>query len=560
MLRLLAFVSFLSLASFAQSSNPKLAPPSPRDKQIKDPDTRAWWHYTEALSGDDMEGRDVGSPAYDRAANLVADHFKSAGLTPAGNDGTFFQQVPMFESQVASEGTSFVLLRKVDGKGEVQLPYKFLHQITIRAAEDLPAQFEGELVFAGYCSPKQSGVALPDLKGKIALCFGTHDRKLVEPAQRTQALRDAAAKAVIIVDDPSFAEPPRWPVPYARTVTTVDPNARASRPSRLPGGGAARGLSLPTMTLYNQVFPEFIDASGKDGKTILAKATRGEPLESFPLNARLRVTLNVKTRNYSSKNVVAVREGTDPKLKDEYVVLTAHLDGYGYGEPVKGDNLYNGALDDAAYVALLMRLVQRQHEVPTFHPAKGEVVKAVDQTIPMRRSVLLLVTTGEEKGLLGSRWYAAHPTIPKDKLAAVINLDQLRPLFPLNILTTLALDQSTLGQDVKDIATSMHIEVRPDLEPERSLITRTDHWPFMEQGVPGVSFVFGYDNGTDAEKKYREWYETRYHRPQDDLSQPVDFDAATKFNQFFYRLVARVANDEKRPEWLVKPPIPAKSE
>src|SRR3954462_14876591 len=117
----------------------------PRDKEIKDADTRAWWHLTEALSGDDMEGRDVGSAGYDRAAKLVADHFKANGLKPAGDNGTYFQEMPMYESQVVSEGTSFVLLRQLAGKGEgrnqIQQPHKFLHEITIRASEDLPASF-----------------------------------------------------------------------------------------------------------------------------------------------------------------------------------------------------------------------------------------------------------------------------------------------------------------------------------------------------------------------------------------------------------------------------------
>lgn len=553
-MKLLAVLLLLSVSAFAQQSNPhprnkENSSAHARDKEIKDPDTRSWWHYTEALSGDAMEGRDVGSAGYERAANIVADHFKADGLKPAGDNGTYFQEMPMFESQVLSDGTSFVLLRQGfgagGGKGEIQQPYKFLHQITIRASEDLPKQFEGELVFAGYCAPKQTGVALPDVRDKIVLCFGTHDRKLVEPAQRAQALRDGGAKAVIIVDDPSFVvEPPRWPIPYARTVTTTDPKA--------PRRGADRGPSIPSMTLNSSAFKEFIDASGKEGNAILAKAGRGEPLESFDVRAKLRVTLNAKTRNYTSKNVLAILLGSDPKLpgdaslKSEYVVLSAHLDGYGYGEPVNGDKLYNGTLDDAAYVALLMQEADRL----ALRPGAPK-----QRALQPKRSILFCVFTGEEKGLLGSRWYTQHLTVPKEKLVAVINLDQLRPLFPLNILTTLALDQSTLGQSVKDVAAApingqTPIQVRPDLEPERNLLMRTDHWPFMEIGVPAVSFVFGYDKGTDAEKKYREWYQTRYHRPQDDLTQPVDFDAATKFNQFFYRLVAKVANDEKRPEWI----------
>src|ERR1041385_8641558 len=137
MLRTVFALLLLSLTSFAQKTA------HPRDKEIKDPDTLSWWHYTEALSNDSMEGRDVGSAGYDRAAKLVADHFKANGLKPAGDNGTYFQEMPMYETQVVSEDTSFVLLRQLAGKGEIQQPYKFLHQITIRASEDLPASFEG---------------------------------------------------------------------------------------------------------------------------------------------------------------------------------------------------------------------------------------------------------------------------------------------------------------------------------------------------------------------------------------------------------------------------------
>jgi Zn-dependent M28 family amino/carboxypeptidase len=233
-----------------------------------------------------------------------------------------------------------------------------------------------------------------------------------------------------------------------------------------------------------------------------------------------------------SDNVLALLPGTDPKLKDEIVLVSAHLDGYGYGEPVEGDALYNGAFDDAAYVATLVRLAEQQ---------AGK---------RFRRSVLFAVYTGEEKGLLGSNWYSTHLTVPKEKLAAVINLDQLRPLFPLKIMTMHAISDTTLATNVKRVAAGMGIEIRPDLEPERNLNQRTDHFPFLRMGVPATNFVFGFDPGTEAERRYREWYQVRYHRPQDDMGQPLDWGAARDMNAFFYSLVADVANDDVRPSFL----------
>jgi Zn-dependent M28 family amino/carboxypeptidase len=215
----------------------------------------------------------------------------------------------------------------------------------------------------------------------------------------------------------------------------------------------------------------------------------------------------------------------------------AHLDGYGYGTPVNGDNLYNGALDDAAYVATLITFADARH-------GHG-----------FRRPIIFAAVTGEEKGLLGSRWFAAHPAPAGPMPVAVLNMDQLRPLCPLRILTTLALDDSTLGQTVRDVAGPMGIEVRADLEPERNLLRRTDHWPFMQHGVPAVSFLFGFDQSdAQARSRYLDWYQNRYHAPQDDMSTPIDFGAQAAFHRFYFALAETVANADVRPQWLPNSP------
>ena len=170
--------------------------------------------------------------------------------------------------------------------------------------------------------------------------------------------------------------------------------------------------------------------------------------------------------------------------------------------------------------------------------------------VPTKRSILFCAFTGEEKGLLGSSWFVKHPTVPVEELAADINLDQLRPLFPLKILTAEAVNDTTLGQTAREVGKGMGIEIREDREPERGLLRRADQYPFLRIHVPAISFIFGYDPGTDAEKRYREWYEVRYHRPQDDLTQPVDFQAAETFDVFFYRLVETTADAAMRPTIL----------
>ena len=487
--------------------------------EIKDPETRAWWAITEALSGDDMEGRDTGAPGYDRAARLVADRFAKAGLKPAGDNGTWFQKIALHEVALAKAGTAFTLVR--DGGAEV--PLRFLHDISFRPADDTPTALEAALTFRGYCAPE----ALAGAAGKIVVCFNTRRQGLTTAAQRVRAVQAAGAVGIVQVDDPGFTiEPFRWPQAYARSVAFAD---------------AKPAASLPAMTLSAAAFETLLVGTDRDPRSILAQGGAKQTLPSFDIPARLRAKLALTKRDYRSSNVLALLPGTDPRLGAEHVVLTAHLDGYGYGEPVGGDSLYNGTLDDAAYVALLVRVAEQR-------AGKGH-----------RRGVLFAVVTGEEKGLLGSNWYVKHPTLPLKDAVAVLNLDQLRPLYPLKVLTTLAVDDTSLGATARKLAQPMGVEVRPDLEPERGLLSRTDHWPFMQAGVPAISFIFGFDPGTEAEARYREWYQTRYHRPQDDIGQPMDFQAARDFNAFYAKLVAEVADAPERPTWNETSPFKPKA-
>jgi Zn-dependent M28 family amino/carboxypeptidase len=262
----------------------------------------------------------------------------------------------------------------------------------------------------------------------------------------------------------------------------------------------------------------------------------------FPLALRLRARMKVESAELHSDNVLGVLRGSDAALANEYVVISAHLDGYGIGEPWKGDRIYNGAFDDAAYVATLIEFAQKLKESGT----------------RLKRPVLFAVWTGEEKGLLGSRWYVAHPTVAKEKLVANVNLDQLRPIFPLKILTTLAVDDSTLGDTVRKVAAGMDIRIQADPEPERNLLRRSDHWNFMGIGVPAVGFIFGYEKGTREEATYRAWYAERYHSPADDLQQPWDPAAAAKFNDFFGRVVREIADAAERPQWKAGSPYAPK--
>ena len=484
---------------------------APRSAGIADPDTKAWWQIAETLSSDAMEGRDIGSPGHHRAALVVAARFKAAGLKSAGDNGTWFQTFPVHESRVETAGTSFRVLRD----GGPALPLAFLQQISVRPTDELPATVDAPLVFRGYCG----GRDLADAKGKVVVCFNTKRAGLPSSAVRVQSAQAAGAAGLVQVDDPYFTiEPPRWPAAYARTVT-------------IAGSPAPTAPGLPVMTLSAEAFKAMLAGAGQDAEAILKQGGAKEPLPAFDIRGRFQARFHLTKRDFKAENVLAVLPGRDPKLAAEHLVLSAHLDGYGYGEPVNSDGLYNGALDDAAYVGTLIRFADKH---------KGA---------PLRRGVVLAAFTGEEKGLLGAHWFVDHPTVPRASIVADINLDQLRPLFRLEILTELAVDDSTLGRTAREVAASMAIRIQPDPEPERGLLQRADHWPFMQAGVPATGFIFGYVPGTEAERRYREWYQIRYHRPQDDLTQPMDFEAAGKFNRFFYKLAEAVADADARPAW-----------
>lgn len=489
-----------------------------------DADTVAWWGITGDLSSDAMEGRDTGSAGYDRAAAYVEQRFRAAGLKPAGEGGGYRQTLLLKEVRVEKAGTSFeIVLPPADGArvgSFLSRRLTFLHEVTVRPSVSLPEQLSRPLAFRGYCSPAEMG----DVTGKVVVCFGARRAGMTSGAQRLDAAARAGAAGIINVDDPGFTiEPSRWPEAYARAITFRDAPAPVHP-------------EMVVMRLSADVLGDVLAGSGQDAGAILKAGAASQPLPSFDLRATLNATFAISQRELQSDNVLAMLPGKDPALKDEVVIVSAHLDGYGYGEPVNGDSLYNGAFDDAAYVASLIRLAERQAGVG------------------FKRSVLFAVYTGEEKGLLGSNYFASHLTVPKERIAAVINLDQLRPLFPLKALTMHGITDTTLAGNVRRVAGAMGIEVRPDLEPERNLNQRTDHFPFLRMGVPATNFVFAFDPGSESEVKYREWYQSRYHRPQDDMGQPLDWDAARDMNLFFYRLTEDVANDPVRPAFVAGSP------
>jgi Zn-dependent M28 family amino/carboxypeptidase len=290
---------------------------------------------------------------------------------------------------------------------------------------------------------------------------------------------------------------------------------------------------LPLAIAFNPDRAELLFAgSGHTYQEVLDALAGDKPLPHFALAVTVRARVGMSRSEVKSDNVAGVLAGSDPELKKEYVVLTAHLDHVGVGEPINGDPIYSGAMDDASGDASLI-----------------EIARAFTESgARPRRSILFLSVTGEEKGLLGSQYYATHPTM-SGPIVADLNMDMFNPLFPLKYLEVQGLGESSLGDDIRAVAERAGVQVQPDQEPEHNLFIRSDQYSFIKTGVPALTFKFSYVPGTPEEKIFKAWLKERYHAPLDDLEQPVDLAAAARFNSILSALTLRIADADRRPQW-----------
>jgi hypothetical protein len=251
----------------------------------------------------------------------------------------------------------------------------------------------------------------------------------------------------------------------------------------------------------------------------------------FALPAQAAVSLKTEIEKRESSNVVGLIEGADPTLKAQTVVLSAHLDHIGVSERATGDKINNGALDNASGIATLL-----------------EVARGLETTgTKPRRSILLVAVTAEEKGLIGSEYFANNPTVPKASLVADVNLDMPVLLYPFTDVVAFGAERSSIGASVRKAAARSGVALSPDPLPEEGLFTRSDHYRFVEQGVPSVFLMTGFQNG--GEKAFTDFLATHYHKPGDDLSQPIDYAAAAKFAQVNYEIARELADAPAKPRW-----------
>jgi hypothetical protein len=500
------------LAAACTAAPDSTADPAVPAVPAAEPTPAALGEHIRVLAHDSMEGRGTGTPGYARAARYVVAQFEKLGLEPAGTDG-WFQPVRL--SHARTESGSVVL----NGPGDARTLVRDADFIAVPDPVRPTSEVTAAMVIAGF------GVTAPglswddykdvDARGKIVILvsgapssFPATERAHYATAR--EKMRNAVAHGAVGII-------------ATRSRETTFPWDRQVRQAR---GGAMRWLGPDGAPA--DVFPgirAIASLSDSAGAALLAGTLPGT------------ATIGVTTRHteLASPNIAALLRGSDPRLRDEFVVITAHLDHLGVGQPVSGDSIYNGALDNASGTAALLEVARAFAAMPE-RP---------------RRSILFLAVTGEEMGLLGSDYFAQHPTVPKERIVANVNIDGLSILYPFRDAVAFGSEHSTLDSVVARAAAGMGVALGPDPFPQEAFFVRSDQYSFVRQGIPSVFLFMGFkgDSGLDAAARFRGWMAGRYHTPQDDLDQPMDLEAGARHATLTWRVALEIANAERRPAW-----------
>ncbi|HEY7285023.1 MAG TPA: M28 family metallopeptidase [Vicinamibacterales bacterium] len=485
-----------------------------------------WWAHVAFLADDRMKGRETGSPEHREAAEYIARHFKEAGLKPGGTDG-YFQSVPFRSRSIVEERSSLALVR-----GSDVVPVVLGDEATFSMRIEPAPHVEAPLVFVGYGlqvpEVKHDDLAGLDLKGKVVLLLTGGPSSIPGPLlahyqnTRWSYLKQAGAVGVISIQNPKGQD-----IPWARSkLARFLPSMAIADPALDETLGQQLAVTANAATAE-----KFFAGSGHKFAELLELSNAGQVLPRFAIPASIRATVAIDAHALRSDNVVGILPGNDPVLKNEYIVVSSHLDHVGTGTG-SGDVIYNGAMDNASGVATLI-----------------ETAKAAAAKKSFKRSIIFLAVTAEEKGLLGSRYYANRPTVPARAIVADLNTDMFLPLFPLHSLVVQGLEESDLAGDLRKIARPMGIEVYSDPEPERNAFVRSDQYSFIRRGVPSISLKVGFVKDSPEHEIVKKWRTERYHAPSDDLAQPIDRQAAEDFDKVYVTLLEAVANRPTRPAW-----------
>jgi Zn-dependent M28 family amino/carboxypeptidase len=368
-----------------------------------------WWAHVEALANDGMEGRNTGSPGHKRAAEYVAAQFKKSGLEPAGAAGGYIQPVAFKTRRIVESQSSLALVRS--GKAE---PLTLGEDANISVRVDPAPTVDAPLVFVGY------GLRIPerniddfaglDLTNAVVVYISSTPKSLPGPLQAhfgSAAERWKMYKAAGAIGTITIANPKSMDIPWARSTLARLQPAMSLADAALDD---APGQKL-SITMNPAHADKLFAGSGHTFAELLALVDGDKPVPGFALPARLKATAAVERSQVESQNVAGILRGSDSKRRDEFVVVSAHLDHLGIGGAVNGDTIYNGAMDNASGIAAILEVAASLHESGT-RPA---------------RSILFVAVTGEEKGELGSRYFAAHPPVPRASIVANLNTDMFLP-------------------------------------------------------------------------------------------------------------------------------------
>jgi hypothetical protein len=452
------------------------------------------------LASDALRGRDTPSQGLEAAAAYVVDQYRRLGLEPAGENGTYYQWYPFPLRQIEAAGTR---LEAATPRGRLA----FALGRDFYATGGTTGNLSAPPVFVGNAPDPLMGEGSLRDKVAVAVLPGAYSRDWrLERSRQVRAARRAGASALIHVVDASW---------------TADSIAKyaslAQRPQRALGGRVGFPEVFLTQAAARRLFAagnvDFAQA-WRDAVAGTAKATT---------LAGVTLTTGIPQREVEravAPNVAAVLRGSDPVLRNEYVVLSAHLDHVGVGEPVNGDSIYNGADDDASGNAALVEVAEALASLPT-RP---------------RRSVVFLHVSGEEKGLLGSEWYSDHPTVPLSQVVANVNVDMIGRNDPDSVVV-IGKDYSTLGEVVNAVRErhpELNLVAADDIWPEQRFFFRSDHFNFARKEVPAIFFFSG--------------VHPDYHRPSDEVDK-IDADKAARVARYIFYTVGDIASTAERPRW-----------
>lgn len=516
-------------------TSPGFVPLSFAKKQLSEQALRA---HIKFLASDLLEGRGPASRGGDLAVNYLAAQLQAMGYEGAGPNQSYFQPAGMTGMKVDPS------IDLAASKGSQTEHFKFGDDMVVfTGVQEATVPVAGEIIFAGFgiTAPEQNWNDFKDadVKGKILLVLvndpPSEDPKVFGGKALTyygrwtykfeEAARRGAAGAIIV--HTTEAAGYGWNVVRSSWTGERFDLARTA--------GSPRPLPLKAW-ITNEKAKELVQMAGKNLDD-LRKAAASRDFKPVPLGIDFRTTIRSSLRRLESPNVFGVLRGSDPKLRDEYVVYSAHWDHFGIRPDQKGDNIYNGAVDNASGCGAVLELAEAFARAP----------------VRPKRSILIVFTTAEEQGLLGSAYYATHPLVPLAKTVANINIDSLNVLGATTDFSALGAERSTMYPVLEQVARELHLTISPDSHPEQGSFFRSDHFPLAQQGVPAVSLEGGTKfpgkPASYGEEMFEKYNNANYHQPSDEYHDDWDLGGAVQEMQVAFLLGWKVANQTAVPHY-----------